>query len=192
MLAFSPRDAPLAVIDYELEDVHFHNHKVSHNELKMHLPRYDNQHKFQFHTIKIIILSLIENSADKVNQRLKNKIIHALNGNKKDPSKEAKYIKITNWNKGNSDFQTHLNAIKYNIEEEKSLIYIISESNVKKEDNLEEIFPEFDIINKFEDNHPKVRLTLLIRKNTIEYERQMYIEKPNIATIWIYFSVVKG
>ena len=155
------------------------------NELKGQLPNHDNHSKFQFQAIKITIFSLIENSVDKVNQRLKNKLIHALNGNINVNLKEPKFIKVTNWNKGNSDFQTFINAITYHIEEENSTIYIISESNVKKDENLEEIFPDFDIINKFENNHPKARLTMLIRKNTIDYERLHYIEKPNIAFIWI-------
>ena len=50
-------------------------------QLREQLPKNDNYYKFQFQEIRIIIFSLTENSFEKVKQRLKNKINHAMNGN---------------------------------------------------------------------------------------------------------------
>ena len=112
-------------------------HHYAVTELRQQLPSGDNCHKFQVQTIRIIIFSIVENSADKVHQRLRNKISHLTYGNIKEKTKEKKYIKITNWNKANSDFETHINAIKHHVAEEDSTIFVISQSNVKKEDDLD-------------------------------------------------------
>ena len=56
------------------------------------------------------------------------------------------------FNKVNSDIGTHLEIIKMKILEESPTLCVLNESNVKKTDNIENEFKEYDIINKYENN----------------------------------------
>ena len=152
-------------------------------EIQDKMPK-DANSKINFQIYKFIVISLTENSSAKVKQRLKNKMAHIKYGNRKE-QKVKKYIKILLWNKGNSDIDTHENAIKMHVKEEDPTVFIMSESNVKMTDNLDAMFPEYDNISKFEDNHERARVLILVKKNAVIYERVKSLENKNIATIWI-------
>ena len=137
------------------------------------------------HANSIICLSIIENCHDKVKQRLKNKIAHALNGNRNFKPKDKKFIKVMTWNKDRSDVCTHKDVIKMHLQDEAPTICVLTESNVKPNDDLADLFPKYEVENKFEDNHEKSRVTVLIKKNTVIYERLAHLEKKNVCTIWI-------
>ena len=62
---------------------------------------------------------------------------------------------------------------------------IFSESNSKPSDDLEGSFPEYDIIMKNETNHPMARMTIMVKKNTIQYEHIHNIQDDNIASLWL-------
>ena len=89
------------------------------------------------------------------------------------------------WNKDCSDISTYSDIIKMHIEDEDPTVCVINESNVKPEDDLSSIFPNYIAENKFEKNHPKARTTVLIEKNTVHYERMKNMEKENICTVWL-------
>ena len=154
-----------------------------HNEFKDKIPE-RTVDRVKFHLREFVIFSLIENSAEKVTQRPKNKTNHMKYGNKSN-KKPQKYIKILTWNKANSDILTHIDVIKHHIQEENPTVAVLQESNVKPEDDLASFFPEYEVENKFERNHKKARLTILIKKNTVIYERVKNLEKENICNIWL-------
>ena len=90
-----------------------------------------------------------------------------------------------NRSKDRSDISTYADVIKMHIQDEDPVICIINESNVKPEDDIDTIFPNCHIENKFEDNHPKARTTVLIKKNSVQYERLKHLEEANFCTVWI-------
>ena len=106
-------------------------------------------------------------------------------GNKID--KVKKYIKIITMNKSKSFFPKHKDIIKDHIENHDPTVIMFQESNLRKEDEDEvrKFFPDHEIISKFEENDDTARITILIKKNTISYERKTSLEDRNIATIWL-------
>ena len=80
---------------------------------------------------------------------------------------------------------TNLESLKLHIYQHQPILCTICESNSKVEDDLENAFPYYDIIRKMEDNHPLDHVIVLVKKNTINYERVHQIEDDNIASIWL-------
>ena len=122
--------------------------------------------------IYLFVFSDIENSDKKVKQSKRNKLAHAINGNRINVKK---CIKVMELNKGSSHFLTNIEALKNHIYTHSPAICTLCESNSKLEDHLENEFPDYDIIKKSESNHQLDRIVILVKKDTISYERLKHI-----------------
>ena len=113
-------------------------------------------------------LKILEDSHLKCLQIMQNKIQHIANGNI-TPKKDIKFIKVMHLNKRNSFFNTNIEILKHSVARENQTVGFFKESNSEEADNLEESFPDYNIIHKKEDNHPLDRIVALIKKNKINY-----------------------
>ena len=117
----------------------------------------NNKMKDDFSTndiVTIVMKSLttnnVENSNEKSAQQKQNKTEHSKNGNKN--KKANKFIKVMLFNKGSSNVFKYIEVIKHLIEEEDPIVCILTESNVKKTDKIDDQFKDYEILNKFEDD----------------------------------------
>ena len=117
-------------------------------------------------TILNIIMSMkeTENGIDKVKQKLRNKMAHIKNGNKKEQrnkNKKAKYFKISQLNKGNSYITKHLEMLKLTIQKENPGILVLPESQISvNELNLNTNFQGYSIENKFLPGQNRARVSV--------------------------------
>ena len=138
------------------------------------------------------MLKNIENNASKAKQQKLNKTVHSLNGNNNTRTKPRKHIKVIQFNKSNSAFETKKELIKMNIEEHKADVAVISEANIKREEkNLNTDFPNHNVESSFMSNLNIGRLAVMIRKG-ISYKRLKNLEDGDTSTIWIRLKLSKA
>ena len=94
-------------------------------------------------------------------------------------------------NKESSHFLTNIEMLKNHIYKHLPTICTICESNSKIDDDLEHEFPEYDIIRKTELNHTLDRVVVLVKKESLVYERMESLENNNIASKRFSSYVVK-
>ena len=109
--------------------------------------------------------------------------MHARNGNR-NGQKKLKYLKIVEFNKPNSLFNTNIEILKYLIKREVPDICFITESNSEPKDDLASSFPGYDVFHKMELNHPLDRIVALVKQNKFTYEQMCQISDENIASLW--------
>ena len=125
-----------------------------------------------------------EESASKIKAKLINKVQHSLYGNRK--AKNIKnHLKITQLNKGKSNFPSYKELIKNELHDSCADIAILGESNfLRHEPNLNIDYPDFVFENKFHPNANKSRITVMIKKN-ITYTRLYELETLDSSAIWL-------
>ena len=129
-----------------------------------------------------ISLRLIQDNHQRAKQLSSNKKNHMINGNIKNKAK--KYLKVMEFNKGSSLFNTNIEILKLHISDQSPSVCIYVESNSEPGDNLHKSFPQYNILHKAEPNHPLDRVVMLVHKD-VEFKRLPNLEDPNISSIWI-------
>ena len=119
-------------------------------------------------------------------QRINNKLIKSINGNRNKFNK----IKIMQYNKGNSNFSNHTHFFQNILEAHQPHIMCVSEANFKRKDR-EHYFNDF-LGYKIETNlqYEKIgvsRNCILIREG-LKYKRRMDLEDETNCDIWIEIS----
>ena len=84
------------------------------------------------------------------------------------------------WNKDRSDIATYKDIINHHLKEEHPTMCIMNESNVTRDDKMEELFPGYTAENKSEKYHKKARASIHIKENTVNYERDSSTLKKTI------------
>ena len=185
---FKPKFTSIAILAIItiIETVKMSTNKI-HNEKSIFKIK---QNKFYITNMENIIkmsmiLKSIENSSEKVKQKMVNKIMHSTYGNR-EKEKKYNHYKLMNINKGSSDFKTYQNELKAAIEEKKSDIITITESNLADTDKdaTKPYADNFNVENKVMDGMEKSRVTCLIRKG-IKYERLKNYELTNSSMIFV-------
>ena len=118
--------------------------------------------------IYLSIFLNVEQSFSKYKQSRHNKTMHTMAGN---IAKMRKCISILEINKGSSHIFTNIETIKAHIYTHSPIICTITESNSKIDDDLNAVFPDYDILKKTEDSHPMDRVIVLVKNDSIVFER---------------------
>ena len=141
------------------------------------------------HIVSIMIsLKDKENSARKIKAKLLNKLQHSLYGNR-NTKKMKNHIKITQLNKGKSNFPTFKEHIKNELIDACADIAILGESNfLRNEPNLHIDYPEYVFENKFHPESNKSRITVMLKRN-ITYTRLYELETSESSAIWLKVKV---
>ena len=141
-----------------------------------------------FHIVDIEVRTHQCHCYDEYLAKNNNNKAHAANGNIKH--KKTKCIEFMLMNKGNSLFHNKSDSIKHIIDDTIPHIAVINESNIVK-DNIshQTEHPEYEFEHKFEANGNCTRTSMMLKKDSIDYERMHKLEDPNIATIWVKVKI---
>ena len=123
-------------------------------------------------------------------QKARNKITHALNGNKSQKGPLAN-LKMLTFNKGSSWYPKHRDLILKTINDTSPSICCITESNFRPgEKNLHTDLNNYEVENKSLPGLGYARVTMLIKKG-ITYQRLKSLENDLLSTIWLKIKVSK-
>ena len=113
-----------------------------------------------------------------------NKICHIYNGNV--VKKYEHCLKLLQWNKGNSHFETKISDIQNVITNHKPDILALSEANVKSNYKIyNNQFPEYIFETNLMFNIAKISRNVLLIKKGLWYNRRHDLEQIETCTIWI-------
>ena len=134
---------------------------------------------------KIVAISAnsVENQYSSVLQRIKNKQMHTMNGNRHKNPNVKSHLKIAQINKGNSNFTTKLTNILSLIDKEKPDILMVSEANMEEDhpcvrNHLKGYNVEIKLLGEM-----KVARMIVLIKADITYERIREYENNTNAMI---------
>ena len=132
---------------------------------------------------------MVENQYSSILQKNKNKLMHAMNGNRYVKSNVKSHLKIAQINKGNSNFRTKLNNILSLIEKEKPDILVVSEANMEENDPcIRNHLKGYNIEMKLLGELKEARMIVLI-KSDITYEQIKNHENDKNAMITLKVKI---
>ena len=134
---------------------------------------HESQSRHKFHIMRTIIFNItcaviIKNTNDGeevVRQKLRNKIMHSMNGNRRTQSKAKlkTHLKTVTINKGSSNFETNKNAMLNIIENEAPDICVVTEANLEKDNpHVNTDFNQYEIESKYIRDNNLARIAVFI------------------------------
>ena len=105
--------------------------------------------------------------------------------------KAKTHLKVSQINKGNSDFDTAKFTLYKEILDNKADLAIISEANLKNDDETSiKTFKNYKMESKFMLGHNKARLVVLIN-NKLNYTRMKQFEEDDLSCLWLKINICK-